>query len=125
MTILTDEFMQEELDFIPMVENKQILFKDYYYKICQYINKVSAYSLTPNQIEQWLSTGTAQGVKVRTNVDAETRKYMFMRAMGLQLIYDFNNGRNTMVKTTNGADDICRETHEALKTIGLLQVYGW
>lgn len=125
MTILTDEFMQNELDFIPSVENKAVFYKDYYYKICQYISRVNAYSLSPTQIEQWVETGTCAGVPIRTNVNKEDRVYLFKRAMGLQVIYDYNNGRNSMAKGTNSADDICRETKDALEMIGLLQKYGW
>lgn len=125
MTILTDDFMEQELDFLPSAENRTIFYKDYYYKICQYISKVNAYSLSPSQIEQWLEAGTCVGVPIRTNVDKENRIYLFKRAMGLQVIYDYNNGRNSMAKGTNSVDDICRETKDALEMIGLLQKYGW
>ena len=127
MTLLTDEFLHEELDFVPMVENTNILYKDYYAKICSYINHVNAFQLTMSEIEEWLENGkTKKSCYFRSGVaDKSERKYWFKRAMGLQLIYDIKNGRNTMINGKEGKDDISREAKTALEIIGLLQPYGW
>lgn len=125
MTILDSGFMKNELDFVPMVET-QLLYKDYYMKICQYVYRNSVYRPTPSEIEEFLQNGfCGRFFKVKSHIEtAEERKYLFKRAMGLQLIYDTNNGRQSMIKGTNSADDVCRETYEALDVIGLIQPYG-
>jgi hypothetical protein len=50
---------------------------------------------------------------------------LFLRAQGLQLIYDNGNGRNSMIKDTDGKNDICRESLDCLNAIGLLPKLRW
>lgn len=126
MILLDDKFMKEELDYAPMVENPEILYKDYYFKICAYISKVNVYSPMPSDIDNYIHNGVSKRLNsCRCNVELSEREYLFKRAMGLQLIYDTNIGRNTMAKGTNKEEDICRETIDLLETLGLLQTYGW
>ena len=127
MTNLSSEFMQEELDFLPMTENSSIMFKDYYYKICQFVKKNNAFNPSCDDIEEWLEDGFFSKAPYfkcsEKNVDQ--RKYWFKRAMGLQLIYDNSNGRNSIIKGTDGNFDICRECVECLEMIGLIQPIRW
>lgn len=127
MTLLNDDFMLEELDFVPMAENTNILYKDYYAKICAYIMHTNAFQLTPNEVEEWLESGKMKkSCYFRSGIaDKNERKFWFKRAMGLQLIYDTKNGRNSIINGNDSKYDICRETKTALEIIGLVQPYGW
>lgn len=123
MILLDDEFMKSELDFVPVTENNRVLYKDYFYKICAYINNVSAVKFMPSEIEKVLSPRVSCGCYV-TNINSEEREYLFKRAMALQIRYDINNGRNTMTTGSNNEEDICRETKDILTNLGLLKMYG-
>ena len=127
MTILDDNFMTTEMDYpITKVENRTALYKQYYFQTCAFIRKINAYRLTPDEIEQWLETGKCGksydyvcGVK-----NAEQRKYIFKRAMALQLIYDAGSGANAMIRGTKAEEDLCRASQNELDLIGLMQHFG-
>lgn len=127
MTKLTREFMQSELDYLPIAEHEDILYNDYYNKICNYVFMNNAFRLTPNAIEFWIENGYCENAPYyKCIIDTkEGRENYFKRAMGLQLIYDAENGRNTMVKGTDGNDDINREAQEYLNALGLIQKIRW
>jgi len=127
MTLLDDAFMIQEMDYPIVEENRVALYNDYYYEICGFIRKCNAYRLTPEEIEYWLDTGLCKkscdyvcGVK-----NADERKRLFKRAMATQLIYDAGSGRNSMIRGTEPAEDLCRSAKNILEIIGLLQHFGW
>ena len=127
MTELTTDFMQSELDYLPITDSKEVLYKDYYNKMCNYIFRVNAFRLAPNEIEFWLDNGYCEKAPYYKCIleNQDSRKDYFRRAMGLQLIYDAENGRNAMIKGTDGKDDVCRETQEYLSALGLIQPIRW
>lgn len=127
MTILTDEFMQQELDYLPMVENKQVMYKDYYEKICQHIFTRNAFRLSRKAIEFWLENGYCEKAPYYKCAikEKEDREFYFKRAMGLQIIYDASNGRNTITNERERVFDICRESEDCLNIIGLIQPVRW
>ena len=127
MTILTDEFMKNELDFDVDTASSQKLYKDYYNTFCQVVFSKNAFRPTPADIEQWMEQGyfsKASYLKCGIS-DSKERKNWFLRAMGLQIIYDKNNGRNSMIKGSDGAFDINRESIDCLNIIGLIQPVRW
>lgn len=127
MTLLTDEYMLQELDYPVIRENKEAIYKTYYAFICQQIKKCSAYKLSPSEIEEWLEKGRVckMGNRVCGVNSKEERIWWFRRAMGLQLIYDAGNGKNSMIKGTDSKDDLCRDAKGALEEIGLIVQFGW
>lgn len=118
MILLDSGFMKNEFDFVPMV-NTNALYKDYYYKICQYIYRNNIDGLTPEMVDNYVETGLNCFVNCK-----EERIYLFKRAMGLQIIYDTNNGRQEMIRNTDGKFDICRETRDLLDMLGLIKKFG-
>jgi len=123
MILLDDEFMKAELNFVPVTENNEVLYKDYFYKICAYISNNSVVKFLPSQIEKHLNPPIVCGCEIR-NILGEERTKLFKRAVGLQILYDINNGRNTMTTGSNSEEDICRETKDILNSLGLLKMYG-
>lgn len=127
MTILTDEFMKNELDFDVNTASSQKVYKDYYNTFCQVIFSKNAFRPTPADIEEWIEQGyfnKAPYLKCGIKESAEREKWL-LRAMGLQIIYDANNGRNSMIKGSDGAFDINRESIDCLGIIGLIQPVRW
>lgn len=127
MIALTQDFLRNEMDYTPTATNQEILFKDYYYKICSYVFKHNAFRLTPSMIDEFIEKGNCAAFpRYTSNLKTkEEREYLFMLAQGYQLIYDNNNGRNTMIKDGNSANDICRECVDNLGVIGLIQPIRW
>lgn len=126
-TLLSKEFMHDELNYDCRDENINIAFKDMYYKMCNYVSANNVYKPTTADIENWLNTGKFNNhTRIRSGISSECeRKYLFKRAMGLQLIYDLANGRNTLITGTDKSSDITREAKDSLDMLGLIQLYGW
>ena len=127
MTILTDEFLKNELDFDVNTSSSEKMYKDYYYTFCEEINKRNAFRPSISDLEEWIKQGyfdKAPYFKCQEK-DAEQRAYLFKRAMGLQIIYDSSNGRNAMIKGTDGEYDIDRQSIRCLELLGLIQPVRW
>lgn len=124
MILLTQDFMLNDLDYQVKTLNSCVLFKEYWYKICGYIKKVSAYNFTPKDVEDLINIGSVSRFGYSCDInDRNDREYYFKRAMGLQLIYDNGNGRNSMINGNDGQYDVCRDTIEALNMLGLIPKY--
>ena len=124
MILLTQDYMLNQLDYEVKTLNSDVLFKEYWYKICGYIYKVSVYNFTPNDVDEIINTGKCKRCDFTSIIaDKDDREFLFKRAMGLQLIYDNTNGRNEMIKGSNENDDFCREAREVLDIIGLIPKY--
>ena len=125
MIVLDDNFMKEELDYFPITENNDALYKDYYYKICTYVGNNNVYKPLPSEVEEVVNKGRCKRICCNCIlISKDERINLFKRAMGLQLLYDVSIGRNTMARGTNKEEDICRETKAILNTLGLLKEYG-
>lgn len=127
MTILTDEFLLNELDFTVNSASSEKLYKDYYYDFCQVVHQKNAFRPSISDIEEWIEQGyysKAPYLKCAEK-DATQREYLFKRAMGLQVIYDSSNGRNAMIKGTDGIYDVCREAESCLELLGFIQPVRW
>lgn len=126
MILLDDNFMKNELDYETQANNKVRYYKDMWYFITTYIcrPKTNRLGLTNEDIEQYILDGTCKKYNCPVK-DKEERVYLFKRAMGLQVIYNETNGRNSMASGTSESEDVCRETYTTLKSLGLIQPVGW
>ena len=129
MILLDNDFLNNELDYITLEVNTSAYFKEEWYFIASYIcrPKTNRIGLSYDEIDEFIKTGTIQRKPeyISPIKDAEQREKLFKRAMGLQLIYDENNGKNIMQRGSSEDEDVCRETYLALKSIGLIQPIGW
>lgn len=127
MTILTDDYMKNELDWDVETEASEKMYKDYYDTFCRIVHQKNAFRPTPKDIEEWIEQGHFDKAPylVCEIKEQPERANWFKRAMGLQIIYDSNNGRNAMIKGSDGEYDIGRESLGCLEEIGLIQPIRW
>lgn len=123
MTILTDEFLSEELDLILETANTKKVYKNYYDITCNSVASINKYLLTGEEIEEFLETGhTHRMWGINSPVkSADERKRLFKLAQGKQLMFDIDNSRLAMIANADLDRLICPETLSILKRLGLEQ----
>lgn len=97
---------------------------DYYITICGFIQDNHFLKLSAKAVEEYIAEGSYKHtasddavITISTDLDSETRRYLFLRSQAKQLIYDFNNGRASMIRGERGT--VCPDTITILKQLGL------
>lgn len=123
MTILTDEFLKEELDLNLETANTEKVYKNYYRITCDNVARINKYLLTSEEIEEFLETGhTKRMWAINSPIkSAEERKRLFKLAQGRQLMFDIDNSRLAMVVNADLERIVCPESLVLLKQLGLEQ----
>ncbi len=100
------------------------LYTDYYLRTCAYIHENHFTQPNIEIIEDVLNGAylptDRQFSIVCTISDIELRKYLFKQAMAKQMIYDLENGRNSMQKVDH-IYDVCPEFKTNLTMLGFIK----
>lgn len=102
MTIIDNDFIKNQTLISLRGEPKthEIIFKEYYYFICDFINDYNF--LKPNyaELEKYINDGSfsRKGVEIKCPIqDKDTRVYTFKRMQAEQLRYDQINGTSSLI----------------------------
>lgn len=123
MTILTDEFLNKELDLTLETANTEKVYKNYYDITCNSVASINKYLLTSDEIEEFLETGhTRRMWGINSPIKSvDERKRLFKLAQGKQLMFDIDNSRLAMIANADLNRLVCPETLILLKRLGLEQ----
>lgn len=130
-TLLTSDYLKNEMNYTLDGASafQREKFRDYYLDICSFVRANHYTKPTMAQIEEYLTTGSYTLVNADKSeeviscpiAEESERKYLFMRAMGKQLIYDMLGGRANMFRGESKADSTCRDMVALIKQLGLFQ----
>lgn len=125
-TMLNDSFLKNKMNYDAKLtaNEEENIFIDYYLKTCQYIQENHFTKPSIEIIEDvlkgaYLPTDRNYSI-ICTISDRELREYLFKQAMAKQLIYDLENGRNSMQKADHSYD-VCPEFKTNLTMLGFIQ----
>ena len=125
-TMLDNNFMLNEAGYKLSLTDKEEknLFKDYYLKTCEFINRNHFTNPNIDTIESVLDGRHIPVDKINSiicSIDStDLRKYLFKMAMAKQIIYDLENGRVTMQRTDQ-TYNVCPEFNSNLSFLGFVQ----
>lgn len=121
--ILTDNFLKNEYGLDLKNPRSEIIYRNYYFNICNAIADLHYLKPTRENIEEFIKIGNV-GIgekfiisKVETEVE---RKYLFLMAQTRQLEYDIVGGRGSMIRGEDGKFNLCPDTWEFLNLLGLI-----
>ncbi|SRR5690554_6015916 len=102
MTIIDYDFIKNETLIRLKQEPKEqeIIFKEYYYFICDFINDYHYLKPSYAELEKYVNDGffTRQCVNINCPIkNKETRVYTFKRMQAEQLRYDQINGTSSLI----------------------------
>lgn len=99
-------------------------FVEYYLSACAYVAEHNYLRPSPSQIEAFLKDGEVEikGSKLISPIEDEgERKFMFIMAQAKQLIYDYTNGRGSMLRGEDKRYNVCEDFVTYIKQLGLFQ----